>query len=486
MSPLTRTTRLGTVTRLLDDRRLTEQAEEMLTALGAADNTAERDTVQRLLTRFADIAASLIDMCPDGDEYELAQAVPAVWLELRFAWSRCNLQIQYQTMTRGSAREGLMVCGAILGQLLESLERHLDAETMLLVNKIADDPFETARGASVRTERLFDRMSRACDGSNRAVEALLLAQDQILRISDSPLLRRELEKATQTVLDELQSGLLLAGSDLAPALEAVVLRTLGTASVRVVPQMHNIEASVQLPPDVASVLLDFSERWLHAVAETSLATSAEERAAQQRSSFVTIDMQLQIRGDDVVLTLTDDADGCVHFERNERADVARNIRWNVRQSPNEGSAVEVLCSLRKIDEYLVVRAVDGVHDGLFGVPLRAVDSIEHRNSESLILHGSRLEMRDGPSLRIVDIGEQLFASHNSESMATYVIVRTNDDRLAIRVRQIDGIRRGSVRSVPEGFENSLLRGFIQSEQRVVGVMDLSRLAQAEQAESCHA
>lgn len=468
--------RLDSVLELLDRSRLQAQAHGMLHDLGASEDQDAVTALANLIDRLDDIGLSLRDVCPEGDEYELALGLPNAWLELRLLWSRWNLRMQYQTMTTGCASGGLMVGGAMLGELIESMERLLDAESALLVHKIADDPFGTARGSAQRTERLFERMSSACDGGNRAVEAMLLAQDQLLRLVDTPAIRRELDKAIRNVIDEISTGLLLSGDDLAPALEAVILRTLGTAAVRVVPQIHGIDPQMRLAPDVSMLLLEVIEEWLSALGAQSLRLTPAERAELGKSAYVTIDFHLAVEGDDVVLTLRDDADGMVDYERHKRSDAMRNVRVKVEQTAGVGSTLEIRCSSRKVDEYLLLRVVEGSHDGGFAVPLRAVQTIEHRPAEDLCVHGTRLMGRNGDTIRVVDLGEELFRTPLAGlDVASYVhVTSTRGELLALRVRAVEGIRRATLRSVPESFEGTMLRGFIQADQQVIGVIDLAQ------------
>jgi hypothetical protein len=52
-------------------------------------------------------------------------------------------------------------------------------------------------------------------------------------------------------------------------------------------------------------------------------------------------------------------------------------------------------------------------------------------------------------------------------------------RLALRVSGIEGTRRASLHAVPGGLQATRLRGFIQSERRVIGVLDLSELSRLQ-------
>jgi hypothetical protein len=50
------------------------------------------------------------------------------------------------------------------------------------------------------------------------------------------------------------------------------------------------------------------------------------------------------------------------------------------------------------------------------------------------------------------------------------------NRMALRVSGIEGTRRAALRAVPEGLQATRLRGFIQSDGRVVGVLDIAEVS----------
>jgi len=198
----------------LDAGALRRQADSMLANMGASEPGGPRQLADHYLAHIEGVTQALRDVCPGGDTYELPQSLANAWLELRLIWNRCNQQIQYQNMQDG-ASPGLMATGALLGQLLETLRQFLDADSLLLVEKIGTDPYETARRAAEQNSRLFELMSSASDSGNRAVEALLMAQDQLHLQLEAPEARRELDKAVEVVVEQIEGALVLTGDDIA-------------------------------------------------------------------------------------------------------------------------------------------------------------------------------------------------------------------------------------------------------------------------------
>jgi chemotaxis protein histidine kinase CheA len=70
--------------------------------------------------------------------------------------------------------------------------------------------------------------------------------------------------------------------------------------------------------------------------------------------------------------------------------------------------------------------------------------------------------------------------------ATYVIVQPDSGRrMALRVCGIEGTRKAALRAVPDGLQATRLRGFIQSDGRVVGVLDIAEVSRLH-TDACQA
>jgi chemotaxis signal transduction protein len=68
----------------------------------------------------------------------------------------------------------------------------------------------------------------------------------------------------------------------------------------------------------------------------------------------------------------------------------------------------------------------------------------------------------------------------------YVIVKPDSGRrMALRVSGIEGTRRAALHAVPAGLQETRLRGFIHSERRLIGVLDLAELSRL-QINACQA
>lgn len=479
--------RLPALLELLDSPDVRQRIQAMIEELGGIEPPDAAELVATMDRRLHGIAESLRDVCFDDDTSEATNMLPWIWLELRFEWMRYNLQMQYQTILQGIAHPLLMARGAALSFILEAVEHHLDAESVFLVQKIAADPAGAARGAIERTDRLFALMAAASAGGRDAVETLLTAQDQIARHTDSQPVRQEMSKAISTVIEKVGGALRVSVVDFTHALEGTLIRHLGQARVRVALSQESPDYNLNIPSAVANALLKAAGEWMDAMAATSLHMGADERIANGRPAHVTLRVALRRTGDRVELEMKDDADGTVTYHPNWRVWPIRDLKLQLTQQPGEGSTMVFRCDVASVTEYLMLRVGVSDTDAVIGVPMRLVGHIEQRDRSALAMQGERLISRQhGGTMRLIDLGDAMFGAAIDASEATYVHIRPDGDEgesVALRVIAVDGVCRGSIKAMPDMLAEAPLRGFVQADRRIVGIIDLDRLLGREDDEA---
>ncbi len=474
--------RLFDLLTLLESTQVRERIRQMIDELGSIGDDDARALEAAMNARLCGIAESLRDVCIDDDTTEALAMLPSIWLELRFEWMRYNMQMQYQTVLRGTADPLLMARGASLSSILDAVEFHLDAEAAFIVNKIAADPSGAARGAIDKTDRLFSILFTASAGGRAAVEALLLVQHQIAKHTDSIPVRNEMRKAISTVMERIGGALLVTVDDFISALQGTLLRKLGDAMVRVVLYDASPNPSLCVPSAVANGLLSAAGDWMTALRDSSMSLGARERLAAGRPSYVTLTATLNQIGDRVELTLADDADGAVLYTPDWNAWPISDFTLHLQQEANVGSALVISCNVTSIREYVMLRVGAGDDDAFIGIPMHMINHIERRDQSALALQGMRLiERVTGGTVPLIDLGDALFGAAIPTIDGTYVHIRLEDTDvspggiIAVRVRGVEGICRGSVRSAHQMLSASPLRGFLQTDSRIVAVLDFDRL-----------
>ena len=86
-------------------------------------------------------------------------------------------------------------------------------------------------------------------------------------------------------------------------------------------------------------------------------------------------------------------------------------------------------------------------------------------------------------MHLIDLGASPFREAIPSSLATYVLVHPDgplQPAVALRVRGVEGVCRGSVKHLPEIFTDSPLRCFVQYDHHLVSILDFDRLLQREE------
>ena len=469
---------------LLDGSDVRDRIRQMIVDMGTVSEQDMDALCNSVDQRLRSMRASLHDVCYEDDMSEAEGMLPWIWLEMRFEWMRYNAQMQYQTVMLGTANPELMARGAALSSLIEGVERQLDATQLYTVMRIAADPAGVALAAVARTERLFSVMANASLGGREAVESLLTAQEKMARLNKAGPVRQEMTDAIGTVMQKVGDALRVTSEDFNLALQGVMLAELGQAPMLSVLVDANNHAECLLSSEVAIGLLRAAREWMAAMRDTSMMMHADERISLGRPSFVTIAWTIRNTPDQVILELVDDADGTVHFMPATAEWPIQDLRFEARHEPGHGSTVTIHCDVSSLAEYLMLRVGAEEHDALVCVPSLLVLNIEQRDRSALAVRGTHLINRlHGGAHPLIDLGDELFDMPIDASEATYVHVRSGDDAgeiLAMRVRGVQGICRGSMKSVPKALQTPLVRGFIVTADNMVAVLDITQTVQLAQ------
>jgi len=454
--------------------------EEMLINVEGMTDAERREVSDDIAERAASIRQSLLDLIIEDDISEAMLVLPFIWLEKRFEWMRLNAQMQYQTVFQGTAQPALMARGAALSFLLSVFEQYLTPETAFFVTKIAADPLAVARAEMMRNERLFETLEAASRGGRGAVDAIMKASETVARISEDERIFAALADASATVTEEVGRNLQISLNDFYIAVEADLSPLLADSPVHITLEPLHGDAAASFPAAVARGVRNLLRKYLRMQVQS--VGSASERLRTGRKANLSLALSAEVLRDEFSLVLTDDGDGEREFVLTPPEATLREMHVTHERTAGVGSRLTVRCGIRSVQEYLIVRVGEVAHDDAIAIQLSAVERMLHAGPETLSAHGRALRTteEDDGVIPIVDLGQQLFDAKVIPDDGVYVIVRIEDGasfrRLALRVRELDGVSRGQVRYVPDHAQTESLRGFLMDRRKLVGVLDIERLA----------
>jgi hypothetical protein len=460
----------------------TEHMQRISSMLSEVDGMEALQRVA-MMEEFAQQAASLrqslLDLIVEDDTSEADIVLPFLWLEKRFEWMRLNSQMQYQTVFRGQADPVLMARGAALSDLIGVLESYLPPETAFFASKVAADPLGIARAELTRNERIFQALDAAGGGSRVAVDAILDASETAARYSSDERVLAALEVASSTVIEAMGRNLRITVDDFRISLESEIAGLLSTSPLHLTLEMNGGDPTAVFPATVARGMRKIVRMWLGELVQTT--GGPANRITTGRKANLSLDLAVTVSSGEFTMQLTDDGDGVRMFVLTPPDRTLRDMYISHDLIPGMGSTLTVRCGLRSVSEYLIVMAGEGEDDATIAIPLDAIERMTSANAGDLAVHGLALQTtQEKDGLPIIDLGDCLYDTGVDPNTAVYVIVRCQGSagmrRIALRVRELRGLCRGSVSYVPEHCQTDFLRGFIMNRRRMVGVLDLERLA----------
>ena len=475
----------------VDDRQLSALvqylgAEEHMQRIGAMLSGVDgMDAAQRTATmeEFAQEAAglrqSLLDLIIEDDTSEAEIVLPYLWLEKRFEWMRLNAQMQYQTVFKGQADPVLMARGGALSDLIGVLESYLPPETAFFASKVAADPLGIARAELTRNERIFEALEAAGSGSRVAVDAIMGASETAARFTTDERVLGALEAASANVIESMGRNLRITVDDFRISLESEIAALLHTSALQITLESNAGDATAAFPAAIARGMRKIVRLWLTELVRTT--SGPADRITTGRKANLTLELGVTVQSSEFTMQLTDDGDGDRKFVLTPPDRTLRDMDISHDLVPGMGSTLTVRCGLRSVSEYLMVMAGEAEGDATIAIPLDAIERMTSADAGDLAVHGLALQTaQEKDGLPIIDLGDCLYDSGVDPDTAVYVIVRcrgaAGPRRIALRVRELRGICRGSVLYVPEHCQTDWLRGFIMNRRRMIGVLDLERLA----------
>jgi hypothetical protein len=420
------------------------------------------------------ICAALEDLTVDDDESEAVRHIPLTWLATRYEWSRCNDQMQYQTILKGAADTLTMARGSMLSKIAEKLEALQTRKELFWSLKLAADPFGTVSRIPLMAKRLMRLTASAGRGINEVLQEFHAIRELLaLHVEDGELLDK-LDKSISKSIETVDYSVGIELNDLHAALEAELVDRLESSGVAALILLDNADPSELIPPDVSDLFFRVAQCWLkHLFAESIEATPAE-REASDKSAHVTLSWRLTRNERRLTFTLRDDGLGSSGFTMGKDV-LPPGLDVRHRQEPGVGSelTVESNFMLDGNSEYLSFSVFNGYDNSMLAIPAQYVRFISLVEAKALASASGSLLTATGELYTILDTARTVFGASADYSKDLIVFADLGEGRrLAMRVNEIHGICRGRVKPLPFGPGEDRVAGILSAAGQLVIVLEL--------------
>jgi len=461
-------------------------AEEAFSGLCATlpdlDEAGRADLAEYCRGRTASIVTSLRDVVMEGDETEAVMMLPGIFLELRFEWSRYNVQIQYQNILRGNADPLLLGRGTVVSMFVRAVEFALTAEHAFWVNRIAADPITSVAARGDTVKRLLALALSARETQKRSLECLEDLGKAVIAGTVSHGMTIAIERAKEQTVAGSDKAIVIRPSEIHDILELLIVEKLAGRQLRVVVNQGDVDARVDVLPEVVFALREVVAKWLETLLEQSVEGSATERESLGKSAHLNLRWNLRIVHTRLFFSLEDDGRGTAPTIAAELPDPAvwahLRLRIASEQTPGQGGKIMVTCEASSFSSFLIcglkfANQTSSLHIAVVTTSVLSVLSRVHRVVTSMPL----MRMPDGSLIPIVDLCEAwptLDLSPAQDSSVFLVLATERFGSIALRVDDIPEAVRAAVLTNPSHSHDVV--GFVSLKEGLAIVVDPDRLA----------
>lgn len=420
------------------------------------------------------ICAALDDLTFEGDESEAEKHIPLTWLATRYEWSRCNDQMQYQTILKGAADTMTMALGSMLSKIAEKLEAQQTCKELFWTLKLAADPFGTVD----RIPHMAKRLMRITASAGRGADQVLQEFHAIREVLASHIADREviekLDKAIARSIECVDRSVGIELNDVHAALEAELVERLATSGVTALLKMENSDGSELIPPDVSDLFFRVIRQWLVHLFDESIERSPAEREVNGKSAHVTLTWRMERNDRRLSFFLRDDGMGSSRFAAASE-ELAPGLFVRHSQEPGVGSelVIESNFMLNSNAEYLSFSVFNGHDCSTLAIPAQFVSFISLVDDAKLESASQALFTANGDFYSLLDTAKSVFGAQADYAQNLVVFADLGETgKLALKVSEIHGICRGRVKPLPFDAGGQRIAGVLNNGGELVMVLNI--------------
>ncbi|MBC7386949.1 MAG: hypothetical protein H7301_12415 [Cryobacterium sp.] len=426
----------------------------------------------------------MTDVSPEGDESEVLKLLPSTWLAWRLEWARYNAQMQYQAMLQGEASPELMARGGALSYMFGQIEKHLDAETIYWLYKLAADPIPAVKQKVDLSRKLIETTSRSARQLRSIIEKMYsLKGSRSNDISSGDNLRRQLNDFTNEAALQFSRTSGIPAGDLLDSIELMAVSKLTGFQLKVVVSANNQLGEENVPSDVAECFRATANLWLDEVLYRSSEKNGEERTNAEKSEHLNLECTVWKEQNYLYFSIKDDGLGKTQITIDPSTWNALALRLESKQDPGKGSELRVRCTaaVNAVEQFLVFEIHHEGGKRLFSIPSYQMCSVENQARSGLKDQRYGLYRSNADEiLSEIDLGQKLLSQPLPSEQAIRLIVKNKEgDPIALRVSDVTCMIQGKIKtqSIPY-LKNVPILGFVLHNGEYLCVLDIDLLIAA--------
>ena len=316
------------------------------------------------------ISSSISDIVVNGDEDEFADLMVLIWLETRLEWNRYNSQMQYQTFTLGQADPQLMARGACLSEVIDAIERRVNAKDLYWIVKIAVNPIEAVSYRIKQTQKLIEKTSNYGKISQEIINNQLEMLEHLQKTSANKKTIQKFKSNINRTMSTIEDTGFLEISDFADCVESSVVRGMKKSNLQFQVSYQKPKVNIGIPPEIVQAIDQVIGEYVDNLVENSLEKFPENR--EGKSPFVNFSWSVEFDNDCFYFNFSDDGLGSSQWDLDQNNTYDLDVQTEIENRVGAGSTLKLTFSFFSVHEFVVFELIKNNYKEKYAIPASKV------------------------------------------------------------------------------------------------------------------
>lgn len=423
--------------------------------------------------KIALITSSVEDIAINGDEDEFDDLVVTMWLEARLEWNRYNCQMQYQTFTNGQADPLLMARGACLAEIIDTIEKRVNAQDLYWILKIAVNPIESVSYRIKQTQKLIEKTSNYGKISQTIINNQLEMLEQMHKDQTNKKTIQKFKSNINRTMSTIEDTGFLEISDFADCVESSVVKGMKRSNLQFQVSYEKPKMSIGVPPEIVQAIDGVIAQYIEKLVAESVEASVEER--EGKSPFINFSWSVEFDSDCFYFNFKDDGLGKMNWQQND-SNQDLDINSEVINDEGQGSTLKLVFSFFSVHEFVIFELIKGNYQEMYAIPASKV--LKLIKDKDIITEENYPEVfsdKEGLSIQRLAWPSEFTDDQSFKNMILFK--NDKNEHYSLPCHRFIGFYQSKLkRSSQQSLLGNHFFGFIEKDTELVKVLDTNSIA----------
>lgn len=420
------------------------------------------------------ITSSISDIVINGDEDEFSDLMVLIWLETRIEWSRYNSQMQYQTFSQGEADPELMARGACLSEVIDAIERRVNAQDLYWIVKIAVNPIEAVSYRIKQTQKLIEKTSNYGKISQEIINNQLEMLEHLQKNSANKKTIQKFKSNIKRTMSTIEDTGFLEVCDFADCVESSVVRGMKKSNLQFQVSYQKPKLNIGIPPEIVQAIDSVIGEYVNNLVETSLENLPEDR--EGKSPFVNFDWSVEFDNDCFYFKFKDDGLGDCDWKIDSNNNFDIDVQTEVINLKGSGSELKLTFSFFSVHDFIIFELIKDNYKERYAIPAsNVIKLIKHKDIKTEKNYHDVFSDKEGLTVTRLNWPKE-FTDESAEK--NIVVFKTDQANLySLPCHNFVGFFQSKLkRSSNQSILGKHFYGFVEKDSELVKVLDTNSIA----------